>query len=261
MALASKPGKPRASLLALLEAWSPEGGQPAALLDAHLHDLHKRELARVTGMWVYESEHWREEPESWVVGTDEVGRGPLAGPLVAAAVAFRGPCHIPGLNDSKKLSARERELIAVQVQAKASAWAIGCISVDAISAGNLHFLSLGAMRQAIAGLNVEPRIVFVDGRHKVPEAPWAQRAVIKGDSLCASIAAASIIAKVARDAMMDQLHLQHPEYGWCSNRGYGTADHMEALERLGPTQAHRRNFKPVREALERAGAVCPLEKP
>jgi ribonuclease HII len=234
----------RPSLLALLEA---DATLPLA---EYLLELHSRETQRVTAMWVFEHEHWSLAPGAVVVGTDEVGRGPLAGPLGAAAVAFREPCHIPGLNDSKKLSPRERELIAVEVRRKAMAWSLGCVSVDAISDGNLHYLSLGAMQQAITGLKLEPTMVLVDGCHRMPGVPWSQQPIVKGDSLSASIAAASIIAKVARDEMMDHLHRQYPHYGWASNRGYGTAEHLEALTRLGPTPAHRRNFRPVRESLE-----------
>jgi ribonuclease HII len=246
MASSAEPELPRGTLLNLLQN---ERGRP---LSTSLRALARKEVGRVRKLWVHEREHWERLPGTLVVGTDEVGRGPLAGPLVAAAVAFREPCHIHGLNDSKKLGPRERELIADQVRRKALVCAIGIITVDEISKGNLHFLSLGAMLQAIRGLQLdsEPAMVFIDGCHRIPNCSWAQRAVIKGDSLCASIAAASIVAKVARDAIMDELHERHPGYGWSRNRGYSTPDHMEALSRLGPTAAHRRNFRPVREALE-----------
>lgn len=183
----------------------------------------------------------------WVVGVDEVGRGPLAGPVTAAAVRL-DPARIPaGLADSKVLSHRQRQRIAAEIHAVASV-TIAHASVQEIDALNILQASLLAMRRAVAGLPGAD-FVLVDG-NRVPQGlPMPARAVVRGDALCLSIAAASIVAKVARDAIMVDLAQQYPPYGWDANAGYPTRQHLQALLDFGVTPWHRRSFRPVHNIL------------
>ena len=197
---------------------------------------------------------WQNEQEAfpgWVVGTDEVGRGPMAGPMVAAAAAAQEMVFVPGLNDSKKLTGEERELVMELILRSPIRVELEIVSVEAISQGNLHHLSLGAMQAALKRLKLKekPRLVLVDGKYPLPEAKLSQRPLIGGDRHSALIAAASIVAKVTRDRIMRDLAAQHPGYGWEQNVGYCTEEHREALVRLGPTLHHRRNYAPVRALL------------
>ncbi len=178
-----------------------------------------------------------------VCGIDEVGRGPWAGPVVAAAVIL-DPARIPlGLNDSKKLSAARRQVLAAELHDCAMI-GIAMASVEEIDRLNVLAASMLAMRRALAALPQAPRHALVDG-NRLPELPCPATAIVGGDGLCASIAAASIVAKVARDAMMAELAQAHPGYGWERNAGYGTAQHQEGLARLGVTAHHRRSFRPI----------------
>lgn len=179
-----------------------------------------------------------------IAGVDEAGRGPLAGPVVAAAVILSSP--IDGLADSKKLTARQRERLAPQIRASAMAWALGVASVEEIDALNILKASLLAMRRAVEALPQCPSLALIDGVH-APALPCPARALIGGDGLEPAIMAASILAKVARDAMMDELHAQYPLYGFDRHRGYGTPAHLAALRQHGPSAAHRRSFRPVAE--------------
>jgi len=187
-----------------------------------------------------------------VAGCDEAGRGPLAGPVVAAAVVL-DPKHIPrGLNDSKKLDARERERLYEKICASAQvAVAVGCI--ERIDRDNILRASLWALARAVKALPVAPRLVFVDGNIKIDVACECQ-AVVSGDALVHSIAAASIVAKVTRDRLMRRLALAHPGYGFERHMGYSVPEHFAALDRLGPTIHHRRSFSPVALALGEPGA-------
>lgn len=185
-----------------------------------------------------------------LVGTDEVGRGPLAGPLVAAAVAFEGTPFIPGLNDSKKLSPEEREAVLPWIQALASSIQVTHIEVDRISNGNLHHLSLEAMVTSVRGLAHKPCQVLVDGRFPLPLDEFNQTVIVGGDRKSACIAAASIVAKVTRDRLMKEMATKYPGYGFEGHKGYSTAEHMAALRRLGPSPIHRMNFAPCRDALQ-----------
>jgi len=178
-----------------------------------------------------------------VAGVDEAGRGPLAGPVVAAAVIL-DPAQIPeGLADSKALSAARREALFDEIVATAtvSAAAVSAAVIDRI---NIRQATLLAMRKAVAGLARPVQHILVDGRD-LPGCPCPGEAVVDGDALCVSIAAASIIAKVTRDRMMDRLATLHPDYGFQTNRGYGTAQHLDALARIGPCPIHRMTFKPL----------------
>lgn len=179
-----------------------------------------------------------------VCGIDEVGRGPWAGPVVAAAVVL-DPRGIPeGLNDSKQLPRRRREELSAALRATAAV-GIGVASVDEIERHNILGASLLAMARAVSALPFVPRYALVDGNRLPKDLPCPAEAVVGGDALCLSIAAASVVAKVARDAMMTELAAAHPGYGWATNMGYGTREHAAALDRLGVTIHHRRGFKPV----------------
>lgn len=185
----------------------------------------------------------------WRAGVDEVGRGPLAGPVLAAAVIFSG--HYPaGLKDSKKLTAKRRSELAVEIKASALSWAIGWASVAEIDRINILRAAHLAMQRAVAALSAQPEVLLVDG-NLLPSFPLPAVAVIKGDDRIPEISAASIIAKVARDAEMCRLARLHPGYGLERHKGYATADHRAALQRLGPTPQHRYSFAPVRQAAER----------
>jgi ribonuclease HII len=188
-------------------------------------------------------------PDALVVGVDEVGRGPLAGDVVAAAVVLGAAPAVDGLDDSKKLTARRREKIAGELRAARLPIALGHATAAEIDALNILGASLLAMQRAVLALRLEPALVLVDGRH-LPELPWPSLAVVRGDSQVAEIAAASIIAKVTRDAQMDRLHERWPAYGFDRHRGYPTAAHLAALREYGPTPEHRRSFAPVRTLLE-----------
>jgi ribonuclease HII len=183
-----------------------------------------------------------------VAGVDEVGRGPLAGDVVAAAVILDPAAPIPGLRDSKKLSPQRREALAQQIREHAVAWALGRASVAEIDTLNVLQASLLAMRRAVEALNPQPVSVLVDG-NRLPVWSYRADAVIGGDDRVACIAAASILAKVQRDAELVELDQRYPGYGFASHKGYPTAQHLQALRHLGVTPAHRRSFAPVKKLL------------
>lgn len=180
-----------------------------------------------------------------VAGVDEVGVGPLAGPVVAAAVILRRCCTIDGLADSKVLRPAVRTVLAEQIKQKAVAWAIGRAEVAEIDQMNVLQAALLAMSRAVAALSPAPSLVLVDGVHR-PAVSCTVRAIVRGDSLIREISAASILAKVCRDAEMVAWHESYPVYGFDQHKGYGTAAHRAALERHGPCPLHRRSFAPVR---------------
>jgi len=181
-----------------------------------------------------------------IVGVDEAGRGPLAGPVVAAAVVL---CEggIEGLDDSKKLTAKRRRELEAQIKANCL-WAVGLCSVEEIDALNILQATMLAMTRAVEALSVEPKLVMVDG-NRLPRWSYQAEAIIGGDAIHPCISAASIIAKEHRDRMMVAADAVYPGYGWASNKGYGAAVHMEALRRLGPTPLHRKSFAPVAQML------------
>ena len=183
-----------------------------------------------------------------VCGVDEAGRGPLAGPVGAAAVILDPARAIDGLRDSKKLSQARREALAVAIRDGSLGWAIGQASVDEIDQLNILQASLLAMRRAVEALPVVPTLARVDG-NQAPRLACGVELIVGGDATEACISAASILAKVERDRMMRALHSLHPEYGFDRHKGYGTALHLESLKRHGPCSEHRRSFAPVREVL------------
>jgi len=184
-----------------------------------------------------------------IAGVDEVGRGPLAGPVVAAAVILDPNNPIEGLMDSKKLTEKKREILAVEIKEKALSWALGRAEVEEIDEINILQASLVAMSRAVEKLNIEPELVLVDG-NKCPKVSYPVEAIVKGDSLIEAISAASIIAKVARDSEMIAFDEVYPGYGLAKHKGYPTAMHRQALLDLGVTIIHRRSYKPVRDVLE-----------
>jgi len=179
----------------------------------------------------------------YVAGTDEVGRGCLAGPVVAAAVVLHPDRHVPGVADSKAVPALEREILYQQIIRDAVAWATAEADPNEIDRTNIHQASLRAMQRAILQLAPLPDIVLVDA-FRVPGLPMAQRGVLHGDRRCSAIAAASIVAKVTRDRQMLELHGRDPRYGFDRHKGYATADHLDAVARYGYSDAHRRSFRP-----------------
>ncbi len=184
-----------------------------------------------------------------VAGVDEVGRGPLAGPVVAAAVIL-DPCKpIDGLCDSKKLTIKKRLLVSENIKLKSLAWAFGRAEADEIDKINILQASLLAMKRAIEGLKIRPEVVLVDGKY-TPDINFEKKAIIKGDALIPEISAASIIAKVERDNEMIELEKIYPGYGFSSHKGYPTRQHIESLEKLGVTDIHRLTFSPVSKYIE-----------
>ncbi len=183
-----------------------------------------------------------------IAGTDEVGRGPLAGDVVAAAVVLGSKHGIEGLNDSKKLSEKKRERLFEEIKGKAQSWAIARASVEEIDEINILHASLLAMKRAVSSLDVQPEHVFVDG-NRLPKWNYSSEAVVQGDGLIEEISAASILAKVTRDREMEELDAVYPGYGFAKHKGYPTRVHMDALSLLGPCEIHRKSFAPVKVLL------------
>jgi ribonuclease HII len=178
-----------------------------------------------------------------IAGCDEVGRGCLAGPVVAGAVILDPARHVPGLSDSKTVPAAERERLYDLITRRAAAWAVMAVTPEEIDTLNIHRASLQAMRRAVLSLTPLPDLVLVDA-FRIPDLHIAQRGVPKGDRRCAAIAAASIVAKVTRDREMRQHHTLDPRYGFDRHKGYATADHLAAVARHGYSELHRRSFRP-----------------
>ncbi|MBY0464287.1 MAG: ribonuclease HII [Burkholderiales bacterium] len=200
-------------------------------------------------------------PLSWdgpglLAGVDEAGRGPLAGPVVAAAVILDDRQPILGLADSKKLSAARREALFDEIRAKALCCSVAQASVAEIDSLNILQATMLAMKRAVEGLRLTPGKVLIDG-NRLPPITVLAEAIVKGDDKVPAISAASILAKVTRDRLLHELDATCPGYGFAKHKGYGTADHLAALQRLGPTDHHRRSFAPVAVALEAHGSRSP----
>ena len=187
-----------------------------------------------------------------LAGVDEVGRGPLIGAVVTAAVILDPEQPIDGLADSKKLTEKKRNQLYDEITEKALSWAIGRCESHEIDTLNIYQATMLAMERAVNGLTVAPEYVLVDG-NRCPKWHWPSEPVVKGDSRVAAISAASILAKVTRDREMEELDLRYPEFGLAQHKGYPTPAHLEALFRVGATSQHRRSFRPVREAIEQVG--------
>ncbi|MDA2923139.1 ribonuclease HII [Acidobacteria bacterium AH-259-L09] len=200
----------------------------------------KREQRRIESMLNFERLLWNSGVR-YVAGVDEVGVGPLAGPLVAAAVVFSPQTFIPGINDSKRLAPKIREQLAQIIRTKALGVGIGLAKVTEIDQRNVYHAGILAMRRAVQGLPVSPTYLLLDAK-QIPEFSIPQTAFIKGDSLSFSIAAASIIAKTYRDQLMRELDLRYPQYGFAQHKGYSTPEHQKAIQKHGPSAVHRRSF-------------------
>ena len=190
-------------------------------------------------------------PQGLVAGVDEAGRGPLAGPVVAAAVILDERQPIAGLADSKKLTALRRERLFDEIRAKALCCSVAEASVEEIDRLNILQATLLAMRRAVQGLRLKPALVLVDG-NRLPVLDIPAQAIVKGDALVPAISAASILAKVHRDRWCAEVHAQYPQYGFDAHKGYGTAAHLQALRAHGASPLHRRSFAPVAQQLEAA---------
>jgi ribonuclease HII len=206
------------------------------------------ESQRLRRLLHYEIELW-DQGFACIAGVDEAGMAPLAGPVVASAVILPKSYKLHGLNDSKKiLDATKREQMAIRVKADAICWAVGRAEVEEIDKLNIYHAGLLAMRRAVEGLTTQPDFVLVDAR-TIPQCSVPQRGIIRGDTLSASIAAASIVAKTTRDAYMEEMDGLYPGYGLASHKGYPTSAHFRALNSMGVLPIHRRSFAPVRQAL------------
>jgi ribonuclease HII len=190
----------------------------------------------------------KQKPVLWACGVDEAGRGPLAGPVYAAAVVLGPPMLIEGLDDSKKLSPEVRELLETEIRTRALAWSVAYATAIEVDALNILQASLLAMRRAVLQLKILVAEVLVDG-NQCPVLPWTVRGIVDGDALVPEISAASILAKTARDRHMVDLDRLYPQYGFAQHKGYSTREHVEALNRFGATPEHRRSFAPVRAVL------------
>jgi ribonuclease HII len=235
-------------LLEALENDSRRGAQALAKSIRTRHRKSRAEGQRLRKLLQYETELW-EQGFQLIAGVDEAGMAPLAGPVVAGAVILPLRYKLRGLDDSKKiLDHAKREEMAAQIKNDALCWATGRAEVEEIDELNIYHAGLLAMRRAVEGLHLKPDFVLVDAR-KIPQCPAPQRGIIRGDTLSASIAAASIIAKTTRDAHMRELDRQYPGYGLAAHKGYGTPAHYRALNTLGVLPIHRRSFAPIRQLL------------
>lgn len=202
--------------------------------------MTEKEQLRLDKMLEYERALYAKGYE-FVCGIDEAGRGPLCGPVVAAAVILKKDDHIEGVNDSKKLSEKKREELFETIKERAVAWSVGIVDEETIDRINILEATRLAMKKAVEGLSQKPDFALVDAEKKVPiDVPYSP--IIKGDALSESIAAASIIAKVTRDHMIIELDKEYPEYGFAKNKGYGTKEHTDAILKYGLCKAHRRSF-------------------
>jgi ribonuclease HII len=226
----------------------PRNGAKAILAAVARRRFENRsEGQRLRTLLRYETQLWNADVQH-VAGVDEAGMSPLAGPVAAAAVIFAPSTRIPGVDDSKKLDAAERERLAVEIKATALAWSVGFAEVEEIDNINIYWAGQLAMRRAVECLLQKPAHVLVDGR-RVKDLAIPQQAIVRGDCKSLSIAAASILAKTARDAVMRDLDAAFPGYGLAQHKGYPVSEHLVALKKLGASPIHRRSFAPVRLVL------------
>jgi ribonuclease HII len=248
-ALAPLPDAERSALLDALRADPRRGARDLALRMERRRCAEEAEAERVARLFERRRRLF-ESGARLVAGVDEVGMGPLAGPVVAVAVILPERTDLPGLKDSKQLGRGAREALAPRIREQAIACAAGKVAPHEIDRLNIHRAGLEAMRRAVAALAVHPDWVLVDAR-TIPDIAVPQTAIVGGDASDGTIAAASIVAKVHRDAIMRHLGTRYPGYGFDRHMGYGTEQHLEALRRLGPSPVHRRSFAPVAKAAGR----------
>jgi len=235
-------------LLEALEADTRQGARSLARRIRARQEKNRSEGQRLRHLLRYETELWTQGLER-VVGVDEAGMAPLAGPVVAAAAILPKNYRLKGLDDSKKILEEEhREELAAALKRDVVAWAVGVAEVEEIDKINIYHAGLLAMRRAVEGLGLVPDYALVDAR-TIPQCPCPQKGIIHGDALSMSIAAASILAKTTRDRMMKELDAKYPGYGLASHKGYPTPQHFQAMKEKGVLPIHRRSFGPVREAL------------
>lgn len=228
-------------LMRILAA-DPRRGSRSLLVQARRRWQRERgERVLYQRRFAYERTLWRRGLQV-VAGVDEAGRGPLAGPVVAAAVVLAPDVYLPGLKDSKQLDARRRERLYQMILARALAVAVAAAPAARVDRLNIHRAGLAAMARAVGRLPVQPEAVLVDG-FTIPDLPMPQQAVVGGDNLSNSIAAAAIVAKVHRDRLMLALHRRAPHYGFARHKGYPTREHRQAISRFGPSPHHRRSFQ------------------
>lgn len=211
---------------------------------AKREEKRRLEIKRIQDMRSFEEQALQEtfgKDFALICGVDEAGRGPLAGPVAAGACILPKDTEILYINDSKKLSPKKREELFTEIKEKALAWNVAPVSAERIDEINILQATYEAMRQAIAGLTPSPDAVVVDAV-TIPELSLPQRGIVKGDAKCYSIAAASILAKVTRDHLMEEYDARYPEYGFAKHKGYGTKEHIEALKKYGPCPIHRKSF-------------------
>ncbi|GAO03504.1 ribonuclease HII [Anaeromyxobacter sp. PSR-1] len=232
---------------AALEADPRAGAREVLRLVRKRRRENRAEGQRLRHLLRYEGELW-ERGLVHVAGVDEAGMAPLAGPVVAGACVLPRDYRPRGIDDSKQLDRAERERLAEDIKRNAVCWAVARAEVEEIDRLNVYWAGMLALRRAVDGLAVRPEHLLVDAR-KLPDLPFPQTPIVHGDALSLTIAAASILAKTARDALMAELDLVHPGYGFARHKGYPTAEHFDALGRLGACPIHRRSFAPVRVAL------------
>ena len=255
------------SILQILEQLSPAASAEECLAYSGGAELIAADIERQQAQWrgleqllsgdteehtAYLSLEFEEDSQAYLqklAGCDEAGRGPLAGPLAAAAVILPYGAYIPGLRDSKQLSHEERLAMVPWIKAAALAYAVTEIGLDELNAptANINSLSLLGMKRSLRKLGSEPSYVIIDGRNRLPGWSGPQKALIKGDDRCPAVAAASVLAKVHRDLIMIEADRRWPQYGFAENKGYGTEQHLLALSEHGPCPWHRRNYRPVAE--------------
>jgi ribonuclease HII len=234
-------------VLAELLADTRRGVQQLAKRHQNQQAKNKIELERLARMWKYEKQLWANGSMT-IAGVDEAGRGPLAGPVVAAAVILPEDFDVTGLNDSKQVTVTERDRLRKHIEQHAIGIGVGVVDVDYIDQFNILQATFHAMRLAILELTVKPDHLLLDAV-RLPQVTIPQMSLIKGDSLSHSIAAASIIAKTTRDNWMMEIHKKYPQYGFDQHMGYGVPTHLKMLNKYGPCPIHRRSFAPVRAAI------------
>jgi ribonuclease HII len=237
------PGEVEAALRA-----DPRSGaqQLLAAIERRRHE-RRAEGQRMRKILRYEQDLWN-AGHTHVAGVDEAGMSPLAGPVCAASVILPVGCRIAGVDDSKKLTAERREELAAEIRSVAVAWHVAYAEPEEIDRINIYWAGILAMRRAVEGLSLRPHHLLIDAR-KLKDIDLPQTSIVHGDALSASIAAASILAKTSRDALMRELDAAYPGYGFCRHKGYPVKEHQDALKKLGATPHHRRSFAPVRAAL------------